>query len=210
MRKLCCYFSFVVSLFTVFLLIKPKVVFAGDKCCNYPYGNYEPVYEPMFDPNIRCKWQQGALIDYKPITCPPNINCNLQTKECDPNALPPNPPPGFPTAGPSPTTAIPYPTIDIHGKCGEDITTALGCVPVGKFSDFVGWLLKRLIGIAGGIAFLLVVFGGLKILTSAGNPKGIQSGGEMISSALIGLLFIIFSVFLLELIGVKILGIPGL
>jgi hypothetical protein len=74
----------------------------------------------------------------------------------------------------------------------------------------VGWLLKRVIGIAGGIAFLLMVFGGFKILTSAGDPKGIQAGSEMISSALIGLLFIIFSVFLLELIGVKILGIPGL
>lgn len=114
---------------------------------------------------------------------------------------------GKPTSG---GLISPYPTIDIHGKCGEDITTALGCVPIGKFEDFVAWLLKRVIGISGGIAFLLMVFGGLKILTSAGDPKGIQAGGEMISSALIGLLFIIFSVFLLELIGVKILGIPGL
>ena len=56
----------------------------------------------------------------------------------------------------------------------------------------------------------MMVFGGFKILVSAGDPKGVQAGGETITSALIGLLFIIFSVFLLELIGVKILGIPGL
>jgi len=103
--------------------------------------------------------------------------------------------------------------INIHGPCPTDkIHTALGCVPVGKgrsTEDFIVWFLQRLIGVSGGIAFLLTIFGGFKILTSAGNPKGVQAGREIITSALIGLLFIIFSLFLLELIGVKILGIPG-
>lgn len=102
--------------------------------------------------------------------------------------------------------------INVHGPCPTDkIYTALGCVPVGKghsIEDFIVWFLQRLIGISGGIAFLLTIFGGFKILTSAGNPKGVQAGREIITSALIGLLFIIFSLFLLELIGVKILGIP--
>lgn len=88
--------------------------------------------------------------------------------------------------------------------------TALGCIPTGDFNDFVVWFLQRAIGIAGGIAFLLMISGGFKILVSGGDPKGVQAGGETITSALTGLLFIIFSVFLLELIGVKILGIPGL
>jgi len=88
--------------------------------------------------------------------------------------------------------------------------TALGCIPTGDFSEFTAWLLKRIIAVAGGIAFLLVIFGGFRIITSAGDPKGVQAAKETITSALIGLLFIIFSVFLLELIGVKILGIPGL
>lgn len=110
----------------------------------------------------------------------------------------------------------PAPTIEIHCRDKETgtinpnlIDTALGCIPT-DFNAFVVWFLQRAIGISGGIAFLLMILGGFKILTSAGDPKGVQAGGEMITSAITGLLFIIFSVFLLELIGVKILGIPGL
>lgn len=65
------------------------------------------------------------------------------------------------------------------------------------------------IGIGGGIAFLVMVGGGIKLLTSSGNPEGIKAGWEMIGSAIGGLLFIIFSVFLLEIIGVDVLRIPG-
>ena len=110
---------------------------------------------------------------------------------------------------------------ECNSQCKECITpgkkykkggawTALGCIPTGDFTDFTAWLLRRIVAIAGGIAFLLVIAGGFKIITSAGDPKGVQAAKETITSALIGLLFIIFSVFLLELIGVKILGIPGL
>lgn len=65
------------------------------------------------------------------------------------------------------------------------------------------------IGIAGGIAFLLIVFGGFQIITSAGNPEKLNEGKEAVSSAIAGLLMIIFSVFLLRIIGVNILGLPG-
>jgi len=89
------------------------------------------------------------------------------------------------------------------------IETALGCIPTKDTAQFVGWLLKVAIGIGGGVAFLLMIFGGFKIITSSGNPEATKAGQEMITSALTGLLFIIFSLFLLELIGVKILQIPG-
>ena len=60
----------------------------------------------------------------------------------------------------------------------------------------------------GGIAFLLCVWGGLTIMLAGGNPEKINEGKEIIGSAITGLLFIIFSVFLLRLIGVNILKIP--
>jgi len=56
---------------------------------------------------------------------------------------------------------------------------------------------------------LLMAFGALKIITSAGSPESIQAGKELITSALAGLIFIILSLFLLKLIGVDILQIPG-
>lgn len=219
-------FIFLLNLFLIFFtfLETGKLAYAQLQCCdpsapNCPPGQTcslpaplsicstlkacqaPPPGAPTATPALSCGSLCSGIGDSR---CPSGCPCNYTTGGyyCNPSA---------PTFAPP---ASPYPTIDIHGPCPTDkITTALGCVPVGSshnFSDFVGWLLKRVIGIAGGIAFLLMVFGGFKILTSAGDPKGIQAGSEMISSALIGLLFIIFSVFLLELIGVKILGIPGL
>jgi len=86
--------------------------------------------------------------------------------------------------------------------------TAIGCIPTDP-SVFIGKLLLIGIGIAGGIAFLLILFGGFQIMTSAGNPEQLNAGRELISSAIAGLLLIIFSVFILKVIGVNILGIPG-
>jgi len=93
-----------------------------------------------------------------------------------------------------------------NGK--QCILTALGCIVV-EGTDFVTTLLNFGIGIAGGIAMLLIIFGGFQILTSAGNPERLNEGRELISSAITGLLMIVFSVFLLRIIGVDILGIPS-
>jgi len=64
-------------------------------------------------------------------------------------------------------------------------------------------------GIGGVIAFILIVIGGFQIILSAGNPERVKAGKEMITSAIAGLLLIIFAVFILKLIGVDILKIPG-
>ena len=90
----------------------------------------------------------------------------------------------------------------------EDADTALGCIPTEP-AELVKWILKYAILMGGGIAFLLSVWGGATILLSAGNPEKINEGRDIIVSAISGLLFIVFSVFLLRLIGVDILGIPG-
>lgn len=91
---------------------------------------------------------------------------------------------------------------------GTSINTAIGCIPTDPGALFTKFF-KFGIGIAGGIAFLLILFGGFQILTSAGNPEQMNEGKELVSSAIAGLLLIIFSVFLLRMIGVTILGIPG-
>lgn len=95
------------------------------------------------------------------------------------------------------------------GKCGgpPNIDTAFGCINVSG-SDFATTLLGFGVGIAGGIAMLLIIFGGFQILTSAGNPERLNEGKELVSSAITGLLMIVFSVFLLRVIGIHILGIP--
>ena len=87
------------------------------------------------------------------------------------------------------------------------VWTAVGCIPTEP-SAFIGKFLGLGIGVGGGIALLLILFGGFQILTSAGNPEQLNAGRELVGSAITGLLLIIFSIFLLKVIGVDILGIP--
>ncbi len=86
--------------------------------------------------------------------------------------------------------------------------TAIGCIETTP-QGFITQFLTFAIGIAGGIAFLLILFGGFQMMTSAGNPERLTAGKELVGAAISGLLLIIFSLFLLRLIGFSILGIPG-
>lgn len=91
---------------------------------------------------------------------------------------------------------------------GIAVWTAIGCIPA-TIDGFVKKILPFAMGIGGGIAFLLMLFGALQIMTSAGNPEKLNAGKELVTSAIVGLLLIIFSIFLLRLIGADILGVPG-
>lgn len=96
--------------------------------------------------------------------------------------------------------------------CGGDedhVKTALGCLPVTieiLFNPSGGGLMRWAIGIGAGVAFLLGIYGTLMIIISAGEPEKMQAGKELITSAIAGLLLIIFAVMLLQVVGVNILG----
>jgi len=92
---------------------------------------------------------------------------------------------------------------------GTSLATAIGCIPTDSYSALFAKLLGFSIGIAGGIAFLMILVGGLKVLMSTGNPEKLEEGKDQIQSALVGLMLVIFSVFILQLIGVEMLHIPG-
>lgn len=92
--------------------------------------------------------------------------------------------------------------LDKHGSW-----TVFGCLS-HEPSGFASFILRFSLGIGGGIAFLTMLFGGFCLLTSAGNPGRINQGKKMIFYSGLGILVIIFSVFILELVGVHILGIP--
>ena len=94
------------------------------------------------------------------------------------------------------------------GVEGKGAYTALGCIPTDA-GGFVGFILGPLMGIAGGIAFLLILGGGFSILFSKGDAEAIQAGRERITAAVLGLLVILFSILILRVIGVDILRLPG-
>jgi hypothetical protein len=90
------------------------------------------------------------------------------------------------------------------------INTAIGCIRVDSIETFINSFLGWAIGIGGGVAFLLIVYSGFMIMTSSGNPEKLKAGQELLTSAIAGLIMLIFSVFILRVIGVDILKIPGI
>ncbi len=163
--------------------------------------NITDVYAAGPAPVGGCKTiQDGSCPSGYPLLCTNNTLCCQTLEGCGAN-----------NAGAPLNEAFQNNSSTFSPFCEGDsskINTAFGCVSVSG-TGFVTTLLNFGIGIAGGIAFLLIIFGGFQILTSAGNPERLNEGKELISSAITGLMMIVFSVLLLRIIGVDILGIPS-
>ena len=92
----------------------------------------------------------------------------------------------------------------------EAIDTAIGCIPIDDKEALLSFFLRWAVGIGGGISFILILVSGFQIMTSAGNPERLKAGRELMTSAIAGLILLIFSVIVLKIIGVDILQLPGL
>lgn len=92
-------------------------------------------------------------------------------------------------------------------KCLE-INTAVGPISTEP-QAFVQFVFSFVLGLAGGIALILIIISGYQFMVSQGNPEAVKAATERLTSAVIGLLFIILSFVLLQIIGVDILRIPG-
>ncbi|KKQ92198.1 MAG: hypothetical protein UT58_C0003G0022 [Microgenomates group bacterium GW2011_GWC1_39_7b] len=104
-------------------------------------------------------------------------------------------------------SVMPVRADDLMCDGGNGINTAIGCLNVlSSQEQFLGSLLKWAVGVGGGIAFLLIVYAGFMVMTSAGDPERLKAGQELLTSAISGLILLIFSIFILKFIGVDILG----
>lgn len=92
----------------------------------------------------------------------------------------------------------------------DGVNTAIGCIPTGSGNELITFILRIATGLGGGIALALILYGVFIVTTSAGMPDKLKAGSEIITSAIIGLLFVLLSIFLVNLIGINILGVPGL
>lgn len=149
---------------------------------------------------------------------------NVWNDVTDPNALPRGAPkpalPGAAILPPAPICSTEEGSINPCSKggglrikdCGTAdnpaIATAIGCIHTSPV-EFVKDLMKFVIGIGGGLAFLMMLLGAFQMLTSAGNPETLKAGQDRLTSAVIGLLFVIFTILLLQIVGIGILNIPG-
>lgn len=109
-------------------------------------------------------------------------------------------------------------TSDLYQACqtcvdrynGSGVWTAFGCFNAGDQNGLIKDMLTFSIGTIGGVALPLILFGAFTVSTSASNPERLKLGQEVITAAVSGLIFVVFSVSLLEFVGVDVLKIPGL
>lgn len=102
-----------------------------------------------------------------------------------------------------------------YGRCincsqnNKGVWTSIGCVKT-DYKEFIEeTLLGWMVGIASGVALLCIIYSAFVMQTSAGDPERLKKARQNLTSCIIGLLFIIFAVFILRLIGLEILKIPG-
>jgi hypothetical protein len=99
-------------------------------------------------------------------------------------------------------------------ECNKCVTqnkfySAFGCIPLDIGSFFKETLFQLMLGLAGFIALICIIYSAFQIQTSAGNVEKVKKAQELLTSCIMGLMLIIFSVFILKLIGVDILRVPG-
>lgn len=95
-----------------------------------------------------------------------------------------------------------------RGEC-TSVSTAFGTINT-NVGSLAGTVLTILLSLSGGVAILLIVAAGYELMVSQGNPEKVKAGRERLTAAIVGLIFIIFSVWILQFIGVTILQLPGL
>jgi len=95
-------------------------------------------------------------------------------------------------------------------ECFDDdgVWTAIGCIPQSS-DGIVSTFIQIGLVIGGAIVLIMILVGAFMLSTSQGDPKKTQEAKEIITSAIIGLLFIIFSITILQFIGASVLRIPG-
>jgi hypothetical protein len=177
-------------------------------------------------------YEDRNLRTYCSVSCGGNLTidypgCGLLSQQCcasDEEFIPaPTPIPGT-TGGPiTPGFDLCKQTGRFIKDCqtclndGRGVWTAVGCIPTGLSSSgesvsatpTIRAFIALGLGISGGVVVIMVLAGSFMLATSQGDPKRVDEGKNLITSAIAGLLFVIFSVTLLRFIGVDLLRIPG-
>lgn len=86
--------------------------------------------------------------------------------------------------------------------------SAIGCIDT-SFEGIIGQVFTLGIGAAGMIALGCIIYSAFIMQTSMGNPEQLQKAQENVTSCITGLILIILSIFILRVLGVDILRIPG-
>ncbi len=115
-----------------------------------------------------------------------------------------------PTEYPTPPPPPPPPCANTDPETGICLAFATGFGELEtETGSFIQSLFAILLSLSGGIALLLILKAGYQMMTSQGKPEQLQAGRDQLIAAIVGLVFLIFSFVILQIIGYDILRIPG-
>ncbi len=95
--------------------------------------------------------------------------------------------------------------------------TVLGCIKTdlrsfrqeGAASSVVQVLLNIVFSVVGGVGLLAIIYGSFLILTSQGNIEQLNYGKRVVFGAIVGIIFSVSSVFIINLLASGVLKLPG-
>lgn len=119
------------------------------------------------------------------------------TFAASPSPSPSPSPTASPSASPPPSGSPSSPS----GASGGTINLA-DISPVGAATapEIIGNVIKAVLGIIGAFALFMFVYGGILMLTSAGNQEKIKKGKDVLIWAIIGLMVILGSYVLVSFV----------
>jgi len=91
-----------------------------------------------------------------------------------------------------------------------DTSSDPDCVAKSGAASFANFFLNFFTTIVGGIAFLAMVFGGIKVMFAKGDPEAMREGKRYVYGAILGLIVVTMSVLIVKIIGGNLLQIPYL
>ncbi len=111
------------------------------------------------------------------------------------------------------TPPVDVPPTPLPGR----VYTQLGCLGTnlggfqqeGAAAGVVQALLNVIFSIVGGVGFLTLIYASFIIMTSQSNPERMNYGKKMVVGAIVGIIFSLSSVFMINLLASGVLKIPG-
>lgn len=161
--------------------------------CTGGAGGSSNASQVQCDDTIPCNHSLGCFNSVNSPYCPPPYKKD-SNGNCSATSFNPCPAPN---------------TVDANGNC-SGVNTGLGISLASEKTSFATSLMGVILSIAGLIALFIIITTGYRLMTSQGDPEKIKGARESLTAAIVGLIFVIFSLAVLSFIGFDLLQVPGI
>ncbi len=98
--------------------------------------------------------------------------------------------------------------LQVGANC--DVNSDPECMTKAGAASFANFFLNFFTTIIGALAFLVMLYGGFRVLMARGDPDAMREGKRYVYGAILGLIIVFGSVLIIKIIGGSLLQIPFL